>query len=52
MVKLTQKNFDSLIEILNHRVTKIEVNVKWMNRIGYYMATMITGMAIKSIFFA
>ena len=51
MAKLTQENFDVLCDTLNHRVTKIEVNVKWMSRIGYYMATVITGIAIKSIFF-
>ena len=51
MVKLTQKNFNLLCEGLNHRMTKMEINVKWMTRIGYYMATLITGIAVKSIFF-
>jgi len=65
MVNLTQENFNDfiktqkkLVETLNHRVTKIEKNVskmqinqKWMNRIGYYMAGIITTMAIKLICF-
>jgi len=56
-IKLTQKNFNTLVEALNHRVTSIEKNMtmlkndsKWMKRIGYYMATMLTGIVIKFIF--
>lgn len=56
--ELNQKNFNninerfiSLTENLNHKISKIEMNVKWMFRIGIYMATTITAIAIKSIFF-
>ena len=49
-VKLTQRNFDNLMEGLNHRMSKIENNVKWMSRIGYYMATLLTAIVIKSVF--
>jgi len=48
-MKLTQKNFDNLIETLNHRITKIESDVKWMKRVGYYMATVLTAIALKII---
>ena len=51
MVTLTQKNFDIFCEALNHRMTKIETNVKWMSRIGYYMATLLTTIVIKFLFF-
>ena len=51
MVKFTQKSFDEFCEALNHRMTRIESNVKWMSRIGYYMATVLSAIAIKSIFF-
>ena len=58
MMKLTQKNFDSFCEnqkvfsdALNHRISKIELNVKWIFRIGAYMASLITAIAIKSIFY-
>ncbi len=51
MVKLTQKNFDNFTEALNHRMTRIEMNVKWMFRIGAYMASLATAVAVKSIFF-
>jgi len=57
ILKLTQKNFNGLIEGLNHRVTSIEQNMiklsndsKWMRRIGYYMATLLTAILIKSVF--
>ena len=48
-MKLTQKNFDKLVNTLNHRMTRIESDVKWMKRIGYYMATIVTAMALKII---
>lgn len=37
MVNLTQKSFNNFIEILNHRMTKIEMDVRWIKRIGYYL---------------
>ncbi len=43
-MKLTQKNFEKLVNSLNHRMTSIEESVKtikndmvWMKRIGYYL---------------
>ena len=45
------KNTTELIDVLNHKMIKIENEIKWIKRIGYYMATMITAIAIKSIFF-
>ena len=48
-MKLTQKNFNEFIEALNHRMTRIEGDVKWMKRIGYYMATVLTGIAIGQV---
>ena len=45
-MKLTQKNFDLLIVNLNHKMTKIETNIKWMKRVGYYMAGVMTYLAI------
>jgi len=64
MPKLTQKNFDNFCETqanfseaLNHRMTRIEenvekmkINVTWMKLIGYYMATLLTAIVVKSIF--
>ncbi len=63
---LTQQNFEifiksqnKLVNTLNHRVTSIEknlvkmqVNQKWMQRIGYYMAGVITVIATKLIIFS
>ncbi len=41
-MKLTQKNFDTLIESLNHKLTKIEGDIKWMKYIGYYLSGLFT----------
>jgi len=65
MVELTQQNFEAfiktqnkLVNTLNHRVTsieksltKMEVNQKWIKKVGYYMAGVITAMATKLIIF-
>ena len=65
-MKLTQQNFETfiksqnkLVNTLNHKVTSIEssllkmqVNQKWMNRIGYYMAGIITTIAGKLLLFS
>ena len=57
-LKLTQKNFDVFVDALNHRMTNIEGNVtklqsdvSWVKKIGYYLASIVTAIAIKSIFF-
>ena len=41
-MKLSQKNFNILIETFNHTTTKIQNDIKWMKRIGYYLAMVIT----------
>lgn len=58
MVELTQQNFEKfiatqvkLVDTLNHRVTNMEIDLKWMKRIGYYMAGIITAIATKLIIF-
>lgn len=48
-MKLTQKNFDKLVETLNHRITDIESDLKWMKRLGYYMATILTAIALRMV---
>lgn len=57
MPKITQSNFDlfcenqeQFAEALNHRMSRIEVDVRWMKRLGYYMATLLTMIVIKSVF--
>ena len=44
------KNTEKLVEILNHRVTTIENDLRWVKRIGYYMAAGLTTIVIKSVF--
>lgn len=39
------------VAILNEEVGKIKNDLKWMKRIGYYMATLLTAIAAKSLFF-
>lgn len=29
-MKLSQKNFDSIIDSFNHKITKIETDLKWI----------------------
>lgn len=48
-MEISQRNFNKLVDTFNHRVTRIESDVKWMKRIGYYLATVLTAIAIKSI---
>ena len=48
-MKLTQKNFDALVNNFNHKMSHIENDLKWVKRMGYYMATCITAIAIKSM---
>ena len=49
MVNFTEKSFEDFCEALNHRMTSIESDVKWMKRVGYYMATILTTIALKFI---
>jgi len=57
-IQISEKNIKEFIEAMNHRMTNIEGttgklqnDVKWMKRIGYYMATLLTAIAAKSLFF-
>ena len=59
-MELTQKNFGKLINGLNHRMTELEshtniikndlcaikTDMKWMKKLGYYMAGIITAIFI------
>lgn len=51
MVKFTQRGFECFCDALNHRMTRIETDVKWIRGIGYWMAGVLTTIAIKLIFF-
>ena len=51
MPKFTQKSFDDFCEALNHRMTRIENDVRWMRRITGYLASVMTGIFIKVVFF-
>ncbi len=48
-MKLNQKNFDLLIETFNHKMTKIQKDIKWMRAIGYYMAGVMTLILVNGI---
>ena len=57
-LNISQKSIDDFTTAMNHRMTSIEektgilqIDVKWMKRIGYYMASVLTIIAVKSIFF-
>ncbi len=41
-IKISQKNFNSLVDTLNHRVTKLETHVGWMKWILGYIAMALT----------
>jgi len=56
-INISEKQVSEFIEGMNHRMTsiegktgKIEINVQWMKRIGYYMSGIITAIAIKLMF--
>lgn len=44
-MKLTQKNFDGLIVIMNHRLTKLETHMKWIKYLtgAIFVAVIIGG---------
>ena len=50
-ISLSKKEINSFLEILNHKVTKLEVNVVWITRIMWYLAIAITASLIKIMFF-
>ena len=41
-MKLTQKNFDTLVNNLNYKMTNIEADIKWMKNLGRYLAGILT----------
>jgi hypothetical protein len=49
--KEMNNNLDKLIDVLNHRVTKLEIHVKWLKNLIGYVAVILTGMAVKIICF-
>ena len=42
----------NLVDVLNHRVTKLEVHIKWLTRLIGYVAIILTGIAVKIIMFS
>lgn len=48
-VPFTKKSFEDFTNALNHRMTNIESDVVWLKRIGYYMAALLTTIALKFI---
>jgi len=50
--KSMNTNLKTLVNILNHRVTKLEVHVRWTTRVIGYIAALITLMAGKTLFFS
>jgi len=57
MLKLNQKNFDTLVDNLNHKMTSMKesinnmkTDIKWMKYIGYYLSGIFTLALIGSVF--
>ena len=55
-IEISPEQINTFIEGMNHRMTgieqktgKIEIDVKWMKRLGYYMAGVITAIGLKFI---
>jgi len=40
------RNMEKLIEILNHRVTKLEIHVGWLKRLMGYIAALLSAIAV------
>jgi hypothetical protein len=49
-VEFTKKGFECFCNALNHRMTRVEINTKWTKLIIGYMAVILSGMFIKSLF--
>lgn len=56
-LNISKEQINTFIDTMNHRMTsievkagKIEIDVKWMRRIGYYMSGIITAIGIKLMF--
>ena len=39
---ITKTRINKLIDGLNHRLSKVESDLKWIRWIGYYMASILT----------
>lgn len=48
-IKQMNENLNRLIEILNHRVTKLEISTKWIKWILTYISLILTGVFVSSI---
>ena len=46
-MKLTQKNFDKLVDGMNHRLTNVEIDIKWIKYFGYYITGLITTITLS-----
>jgi uncharacterized protein YktB (UPF0637 family) len=51
-VPFTKKSFEDFTTALNHRMTSIEGDVKWLKKIGYYMAAILSVGIGKVVFFS
>ena len=46
-MKLTQENFNELVELMNHNITEIKIDIKWLKKsygivIGFIGGTLLT----------
>ena len=46
-MELTQSSFDMLVNNLNHKMTRVEGDVRWLKRITGWQAALITGIFIS-----
>lgn len=44
---MKDKDFGKLVDTLNHNVTLLQNDVKWLKLLGYYMAFIMTGILIR-----
>ena len=44
------KQFDKLLNVVNHRLTKLESDMKWLKYILYYVASLMTVAFIGGLF--
>jgi archaellum component FlaC len=56
-LNISTNQINTFIDAMNHRMTgieekagRIEIDVRWMKKLGYYMAGIITAIAIKLMF--
>ena len=48
-MKLTQENFDKLVELMNHNITEIKIDVKWLKKSFGIILGFIGGMLLTLI---